>query len=305
MKTSLLLLSLAALLPLQLPSLAGEKSLTGMQVYEVGKAALERGDVATARKCFEQLLKAKPDFELARIQLAQVVVAERELARIPGWLKVARAEVLPRMEVHEVTLTEAAATVARCLEQAGCGAGTVSVSGPLPESVGARQVSLGVAQVKFDDLLQALGFAGGVQFSYTAQGLAMREQTGARTQYDAGDAKAADIAATARKVILDRFVLDEVSVPEALAYLQRKALEVSAGKVRPILAIRHDAAPRSGVSLDLRNISLYDAVGAVCLMADLEAHWFPWGAGIGNRQVEAAVTVPAEKVAPALQPSRP
>jgi hypothetical protein len=306
MKTSLLLLSLAALLPLHVPSLAGEKSLTGMQVYENGKAALERGDLATARRCFEHLLKAKPDFEMAKIQLAQVVVAERELAKIPKSLKVARAEVLPRLELSEVTVEDAAATMARSLEKAANGAaGPVHAGGALPDDVRRRLVSVSASQTKMDHLLQAIGYAAGVQFSYTAQGLAMREETGSRLQYDTGDPKESDLSAAAGNVVLDRLVLQDAEVSEALAHLQRKAAELSGGKVRPLFVIRYDAAPRSVVSLDLRNISLRDAVGAVSLMADREVKWFPWGAGIGNRQAAAAVTGPAEKDAPALKPSRP
>ena len=301
MKPSLLVLSLAVLLPLHFPSLAGEKSLTGMQVYEKGKAALEKGDVATARQCFEQLLRAKPDFEMAKIQLAQVVVAERELAKIPGSLKVARAEVLPRLELSGVSLADAAATVARSLEKAGGGA--VNVGGVLPDSARARTVSLSATQAKFDHLLEALGYAGGVQFSYTAQGLAMREETGSRAQFDAGDAKLPDMSAAAGKLVIDRFALEDATVPEAIAYLQRKAADLSGGKVRPIFVIRHDAAPRGGVTLDLRNISLRDAVCSVCLMADLEVRWFPWGAGVGSRQAAAAVPGPPGTDVPAPHPS--
>ena len=307
MKTSFILLALAALLPLQTPSLAGEKSLTGLQVYEKGKAALDRGDLATARQCFEQLLKAKPDFEMAKIQLAQVVVAERELAQIPKSQKVARAEVLPRMELSEVTVEDAAATLARSLEKAASGAaGTVNVAwGTLPDNVRGRSVSLSASGAKFDEILEALGYAAGVQFSYTPQGLAVRQETGARAKYDAGDAKQADLSTAAAKVVLDRIVLQEADLSEALAHLERKAAELSGGRLKPIFVIRHDAAPRSAVTLDLRNISLRDAVGAVCLMADREVKWFPWGAGIGNRQAAAAVTDTAEKDAPAPKPSRP
>jgi hypothetical protein len=307
MKTSFILLAFAALLPLQTLSLAGEKSLTGLQVYEKGKAALDRGDLTTARQCFEQLLKAKPDFEMAKIQLAQVVVAERELAQIPKSLKVARAEVLPRLELSGVTVEEAAATVARSLEKAAGGAaGAVNVMwGGLPESVRGRSVSLSASTAGFDHVLEALGYAGGVQFSYTAQGLAVRQETGTRTKFDAGDPKQPDLSAAAAKVVLDHLELHDVELPEALAYLERKSAELSAGKILPIFVIRHDAAPRSAVTLDLRNISLRDAVGAVCLMADREVKWFPWGAGIGNRQAAAAVTDTAEKSAPALKPSRP
>lgn len=278
-----------------------------MQVYENGKAALERGDLVSARRCFEQLLKAKPDFEMAKIQLAQVVVAERELAKIPKVMKVARTERVPRLQVDGVTLEEAATTVARSLEKAASGAaGAVNVTcGTLPENTRGRSVSLSASQAKFDHVLDALGYSAGVQFTYTPQGLTVREETGSRVQYDAGDPNEPDLSAAAGKIVIDRLSLSGAELSDALAHLERKAAELSGGKVTPIFVVRHDAAPRSTVTLDLRNISLRDAVGAVSLMADREVKWFPWGAGIGNRQAAAAITGPAEKDASASKPLRP
>jgi len=300
MKTSFVILSLAALLPLRLPSLAGEKPLTGAQVYENGKAALDRGDLVTARRCFEQLLKAQPGFELAKIQLAQVVVAERELAKIPKVLKVARTQVLARVEFNEATLAEAAVDIARRLEKAG--ASPVNVASMLPEAVSKRPVTLSAANATCDQVLEAIGYANGLQINYTPQGLALRVETGARQQFDAGDPKLPAFSGAAQKIVLDRISFAEASLPEALAYLQRKAAEVSAGKAHPVFVIRHDAAPRSAVTLDLRNVSLHDAVASVCLVTDLEVKWFPWGAGIGIRQAAAAVTSPDAKAAPAPKP---
>lgn len=297
MKTSLFFLSFSLACAVPSFSWAAEQP-TGMQVYNKGLAALEKGDVVTARQCFEQLLRAKPDFELARIQLAQVVVAERELAKIPQSLKVARREILPRMELSGTRLDEAAAAVARALERAGGGSEkwSVSLAGHLPEAVSQRSVSLSASEASVDQILEALGYAGGVQFSYTSAGIAVREATGqSRGGYDTGDPKAPDLSAAAKKLVLQRFAFEEASVVEALTYLQRKSVELSGGKLRPLFVIRHDIAPRGTVTLDLRNISLHDAVNSVGLMADLEVKWFPWGAGIGSRQAAAAVASPAEK----------
>jgi hypothetical protein len=151
-------------------------------------------------------------------------------------------------------------------------------------------------------VLEAIGFITGVQFSYSANGLALREETGARQQFDAGDPKLPVFSDAAKKIVLERISFAEASLPEALAHLQRKAAEASAGKAHPVFVIRHDAAPRSAVTLDLRNVSLHDAVAAVCLVTDLEVKWFPWGAGIGNRQAAAAVTGSDAKAAPAPKP---
>ena len=291
MKTTLLLLPLTVLLAAIPAVFAGEPG-SGMEVYNKGRAALERGDVVTARQCFEKLLRAKPDFDLARIQLAQVVVAERELAKIPQSLKAARKETVPRMELSGVSLEEAAAAVTRALERAGGGSEkwTVRLGGHLPEAVSQRSISLSASEASVDNVLVALGFAGGVQFSYTAEGLAVREAAGqARGKFDAGDPKAPDMSAAAKKIILDRIVFEDATLAEALLFLQRKSAELSGGRLKPLFVIRHDIAPRGAVTLDLRNVSLHDAVGAVCLMADIEAKWYPWGAGIGSRQAAAAV----------------
>lgn len=226
------------------------------------------------------------------------MVAERELAKIPPSLTVARRETVPQLALSDISLEDAAAAVTRALERAGGGSEKwrVSLGGQLPESIGRRSVALNASGARVDDILEALGYAGGVQFAYTVEGLAVREATGRmRGKFDAGDPKAPDMSAAAQKLILDRFVLEQATLNDALDYLQRKSAELSGGSLRPLFVIRHDIVPRGGVTLNLRNVSLHDAIGSVCLMADLEAKWFPWGAGIGSRQAAAAVAVPADK----------
>src|SRR5689334_1425644 len=148
---------------------------------------------------------------MAKIQLAQVVVAERELAKIPKAMKVARVEVIPRLELNEVPLEEAVTTVARMLEKSAGGAsGVVNVTcGTLPGAVRGRSVSLSASQAKFDDVLEAIGYSTGVQISYTVQGLALREETGSRVKYDAGDPKQGNLSAAAGKVVIERLALAE------------------------------------------------------------------------------------------------
>ena len=297
MKTSLLHFPLAAILA-TVPAVYAADPSSGMAVYNKGRTALEKGDVVTARQCFEQLLRARPDFDLARIQLAQVVVAERELAKIPPSLKVARKETVPQMALSDVSLEDAAAAVTRALERAGGGSKQwhVTLGGHLNEPVSRRSVTLNASGARVDDLLEALGYAGGVQFSYTVEGLAVREANShVRGKFDTGDPKAPDMSAAAKKLILDRIVLHAATPADALDFLQRKSAELSGGSLRPLFVIRHDIIPRGGVTLDLRNVSLHDAVSAVCLLADLEMKWFPWGAGIDSRQAAAAVADPIEK----------
>jgi len=298
MKTphSALLAALSLMVPL-ITCAGSPAPLTGLEVFEKGRAAYYRGDLPVARRCFQELLKAKPDFELAKIHLAQVAAAERELAKIPKSLKVARAGIIDRMEWDGGTVNDAIATVAREMERSGGGPEKwrVSIGGHLPAPVRDRSIHLSVSKISQDSVFEALGFAGGVQVSYTTEGIALRERGENRGVWDAGDLKLPGMEAAAKKLIFDRFVMQDASVSDALLYLQRKAAVLSAGSVRPLFVIRHDSVPRGDVSLDLRNVSLYDAVRSVCLVTDLEEKWFPWGAGIGNRQAAAAVTSPAAK----------
>lgn len=262
----------------------------GQGVFETGRAAWHRGDLVTARRCFEQVLRAKPDFELAKIHLAQVAAAERELAKIPKSLKLARTAVVERFAVEEATVAEAAAMLARCLERAGGGAEkwTVNFENQLPVALSERLLTFSAAGVTFDQALEALGTAAGVRFSYTAGGIAASAPAGERGVWDAGEPAQPGLDKAARGVMLHRLALADADAAEALAYLSRKAAEVSSGAVRPIFVMRHGSRPRQTVTLDLRNVSLYDAVRSVCLVADLEEVWFPWGAGIGSRQASAA-----------------
>jgi hypothetical protein len=295
MKTSPSLLLTALSFATTLLVSAGDNG--GLVTFEKGRTAYYRGDLPTARRCFEELLRAKPDFELAKIHLAQVASAERELAKIPKSLKIARAGVIDRMEWDGGSVYDAIGTVARELERTGGGSDKwrVAIGGHLPTEVRERTIRFSASKVSLDGVLEAIGFAGGVQVSYTAEGIALRERGESRQSWDAGDPKLAGMDAAAKKIILDRFVTEDASLYDALSYLQRKAGAMSSGSVRPIFVIRHDSAPRGEVSLDLRNVSLYDAVHSVCLVTDLEEKWFPWGAGIGNRLAAAAVTSPSAK----------
>ena len=117
----------------------------------------------------------------------------------------------------------------------------------------------------------------------------MKPETGEKGKWDAGNVSGAGMETAAKKLMIARFVMQEATVAEALEYLKRKAVELSGGQLRPIFAIRYDLVPRGTVSLDLRNVSLADALHSVCIMADSEEKWFPWGAGIGNVQTADAV----------------
>jgi tetratricopeptide (TPR) repeat protein len=276
---------------------------TGPAVYEKGRQALAKGDLATARQCFERLLAADPNFLLAKAQLAQVAVAEKELARIPATLKLARKTSPGGFSVEKAALDETLTLFRRKLETAGGGEKVlpINLTGVLPQDVAGRAISLKAKDATFDHLLQAIGYAGGVSFSYLPNGIAV--STGGSAEFPAGNAKEPTLRAAARKLNIGQLTMNEADVSEALAYLQLRAEKASNGQVKPFFVIRHDSTPRRGVTLDLRNVSLEEAVRAVCLVADCEETWFPWGAGIGNAQPKAANPGPEDTSAVRPAPS--
>lgn len=272
------------------PAVAGGLgTLTPLEAYEKGRAAFYWGDMVTARGCFERVLQAKPDFDLAKAYLAQVAATERELAKIPRSLKVARAEVTKQLELRDVALGDAIDAVRRELERAGGGSenGKVMVSGNLAEATRERKITLSMAEVKLDQALEALDFAGGVRITYTTDGFAVRESSSTKSSADAGNSGLPSMEAAAKKLVIERFVMDDASIFDALSYLSRKAASLSGGKHRPAFVVRHDSVPQKGISLDLHNVSVLDAVRSVCVVAGLKATWFPWGAGIALNQLVA------------------
>lgn len=306
MKTSRFVLPLAFLLVAPHGLFGDQVQSAGLQTFEKGRAAYYRGDLVEARRCFEQLLKTKPDFELARIHLAQVAAAEREQAKIPLSLKVAKTATIERMQWHESSVGAAVEAVAREIERAAGNSGktSVRVASHLPDAVRDRNVSFSVSKVSPDHVLGAIGFAGGVRVSYVPEGLAVREAAvdEGTEAWDAGDLKQQTMETAAKKLILERFVMQEASVVDAMDYLQRKTAELSGGRLRPLFVVRYDAVPRGSVSLDLRNVSVYEAVRSVCLVSDLEESWFPWGAGADNQQTATAVSSPPVTGRAAKQP---
>jgi hypothetical protein len=294
-----------ALLSLSVCPMPGAE--TGPAVYEKGRQALMKGDLVTARQCFERLLAADPNFLLAKAQLAQVAVAEKELARIPDTLKFARVARSGTFAAEKAQIDDAVALFRRRMEAAAAESGkklTVNLAGVLPEAISGRTISLSARDATYDHLLQAIGYAGGVSFSYLPGGLAVSAERGA-AEFPAGNAKEPTLQAAARKLNIGNLTLHEADVSEALAYLQLRAEKASNGQMKPFFVIRHDSMPQRGVTLDLRSVSLEEALRSVCLVADCEETWFPWGAGIGNAQPKAATSVPGDTgAAPAAPPSR-
>ncbi len=57
-------------------------------VYEAGRTAFNKGDLAAAKTAFTKVLKAKPDFDLAIIYMAQIRHAEEKWAARPRSQKI-------------------------------------------------------------------------------------------------------------------------------------------------------------------------------------------------------------------------
>ena len=264
-----------------------ERKLSPRDEYERGRAAYHRGDLVTARGCFEKVLKAVPDFELAKVHLAQVAAAERELAKVPRSLKVSRATPSGRVRWEGVPVADALEATRRLVEKA---AGVpVGLRQQLPADLLQREVVIQMSDGTIDDLLEALAWAGGFRISHETEGLAALP-AGPTGKWDAGTAERPTAEAAARKLVLQRLEVQDATLEEALAFLRLKLREGAGDGPVPTIILRADvAAAGKTVTMDLRNISLAEALRMAAMLAgDLEVRWFPWGAGLEPKAATAA-----------------
>ena len=290
---AVLALSALAALPIPVTAAPPERKVSLRDDYERGRSALHRGDLVTARGCFEKVLKAAPDFELAKVHLAQVAAAERELARVPRSLKVSRVTPSGRVRWVGVPVPDALEAARRLVEKA---AGVpVALRQQLPADVLQREVVIQMSDGTIDDLLQALAWAGGFRIAHETEGLAALP-AGAVAKWDAGTAERPTAEAAARKLVLQRLDMQDASVEEALAFLSLKLREGAGNGPVPTIILRADV-PTAGksVTMDLRNISLAEALRMAAMLAgDLEVRWFPWGAGLEPKPAAVATTPKAQ-----------
>lgn len=266
----------------------GQEDLT--RVYEMGRQAFHRGDLVKAKAAFAKVLQANPDFELAKIHMAQIRHAEAQWEARPRSRKIAETAQVRKITLTEVSLADALEMVRRELEKAGGGeaAGRIALLTQLPPEVLERPVSLTVPELPMIDFVDALGFAGQVRISWHAEGLSVTPPGGLTEPPDPRAAEAAiqRVKTNAAARIIPHLKMDNVPASEAWA---RLAAWTSPTGV-PTIVVR-EPVPGTKVTLDLRQIPLSEAVRSVAMVCGQEVTWHAWGAGVAVKPA-VAVTVP-------------
>lgn len=268
----------------------GKEDLTG--VYEAGRQAFHKGDFAKAKAAFSKVLQAKPDFDLAQIYMAQIRHAEAQWAARPRSQKIAEQAVVKAVELQAVSLADALEVARRELEKAGGGpaAGAIALLTDLPAGALDRPVSVSVRNLPMMQFIDAVAFAGDVRIAWHTKGLSVTANPVPPDKMEPDRAAAIKaMLATAQAQVIPRLTFDNVSVPEALQWLQLKA-DRNQG---PLIVLRGPAGP-ARVTMDLRHVSLADALRSVAIVADLEVSWHPWGAGLAAKPAVPVITAPPE-----------
>lgn len=267
----------------------GKEDLTG--VYEAGRQAFHKGDLARAKAAFNKVLQAKPDFDLAQIYMAQIRHAEAQWAARPRSQKIAEQAVVKAVELQAVSLADALEVARRELEKAGGGptAGAIGLLTDLPAGALDRPVSLSVRNLPMMQFMDAVAFAGDVRIAWHAKGLSVTANPATPDKLEpARTAAIKTMQAAAQAQVIPRLTFDNISVPEALQWLQLKADRPGG----PLIVLRGPVRP-ARVTLDLRHVSLSDALRSVAIVADLEVSWHPWGAGLAAKPPVPVIAAPS------------
>jgi hypothetical protein len=264
---------------------SGKEDLT--KVYEAGRQAFHRGDLARAKTAFTRVLQAKPDFDLAKIYMAQIRHAEAQWEARPRSQKIAEKAQVRKVALTGVTLADALEVVRRELEKAGGGeaAGRIALITQLPPEVLERPVSLTVAELPMMDFVEAVGFAGDVRIAWHAEGLSVTPSGGMADRPDPRAAEAAvqRIKTNAAARIIPHLKMEELPASEAWARL----LPWTGPAGVPLIVVRQPS-PEMKVTLDLRQIPLSEAIRSVAMVCAQEVTWHPWGAGVSVKPAVAA-----------------
>jgi hypothetical protein len=263
----------------------GKEDLT--QVYEAGRRAFHQGDLTKAKTAFAKVLLAKPDFDLAQIYLAQIRHAEAQWAARPHSQKVAEQAMVRSVKLEAVSLADALEVTRRELEKAGGRA--ISLVMDLPGDALDRTVSLSVENLPMRHFIDAVAFAGDVRIAWHPNGLSVTANPTTPDKMEPARAAAVKtMQAAAEGQVIPRLFFDNISVPEALQWLQLKADRPGG----PLIVLRGPARP-APVTLDLRHVSLSDALRSVAIVADLEVSWHPWGAGLAAKSPVPVIAAPS------------
>ena len=294
MKTKILPLMAALLGPViffQQTAMAEPVKEDLTKVYEMGRTAFNKGDLVAAKVAFAKVLRAKPDFDLAIIYMAQIRHAEAQWEARPRSQKIAEQARVAAVDLQAVTLADALEVVRRELEKAGGGrkGQSIELMTDLPTGMLEQPVTLSVRNVPMSDFVEMTAFAGNVRIAWHPRGLSVT--TNAATARDASDpAKTAAVKQmreTAQAQVIPSIHFENASVEEAVRWLQGQADPVRG----PLLLLRGPVNP-GRVNLNLRNSSIPDALRSLAIVADLEVSWHSWGAGLAPKAA-LAVTQPA------------
>jgi len=295
MKNKVPLLLLAALLgpvfPLSTLTAAEPVREDLTKVYEAGRNAFNRGDYVKAKAAFAKVLKAKPDFDLAIIYMAQIRTAEAKWEARPRAQKIAEKSSIATMTLSKVSLADALEVVRREVEKAGGGpdAGSIALLTDLPAEVLEREVDLSVSKLPMQQLAEIVGFAGGVHLAWHSQGISVTAHAPALQADDPAIAATKAMQQAARDTILPQLKMEGASVAEALAWLNHQ-MSPGAGP----LIIGREPLSRRPITLDLRHIPLTEALNSIALVSGMEVSWHPWGAGLSPKTELAAATTPSQ-----------
>lgn len=251
------------------------------KVYESGRTAFNKGDLAKAKIAFAKVLKAKPDFDLAIIYMAQIKHAEAKWEARPRSQKIAEKATVALVVLSKVTLADALEVVRREVEKAGGGpaAGAISLLTDLPPEMLEQPVELTVRDAPMMQFIDSVGFAGNVRIAWHDRGLSVTTNAMMDAAADPAMATAArSMKQLARERILPNVQMQDASVREAIGWLTAR-IEPSQG---PMIVVREPAGP-ARVTLNLRNVPLSEAINSVALIAGLEVSWHPWGAGLSTK----------------------
>ena len=256
------------------------------KVYEAGRAAFNKGDLTQAKTAFAKVLKAKPDFDLAVIYMAQIRHVEARWEARPRSQKIAEKTIVAAVDFKAVTLEDALEVVRRELEKSGGGpsAGKIEVLTDLPASALDRPVSLSVRKLPMRHFADAVAFAGNVRIAWHPKGFSVTDFAGSGGVPEAGEVTALEaMRETGRTTVIPSIQLSDASVEEAIHWLQ--------GQVgpSPLLVLRGPVHPGK-VTLQLRNSSLADALNSIAMVADMKVTWHSWGAGLASKSALAVIT---------------
>jgi len=295
MKNNAPLLLLAALLgpvfPLATLSAAEPVREDLTKVYEAGRNAFNKGDYVKAKAAFAKVLKAKPDFDLAIIYMAQIRTAEAKWEARPRAQKIAEKSSIATITLSKVSLADALEVVRREVEKAGGGpaAGSIALLTDLPAEVLEREVDLSVSKISMQHFADIVGFAGGVHLAWHQQGISVTANAPILQDDDPAVAATKTMQQAARDKIMPQLKMEGASVAEALVWLNQQ-MSPGAGP----LIIGREPLSRRPITLDLRHIPLTEALNSIALVSGMEVSWHPWGAGLSPKTELASATTPIQ-----------